>query len=64
MLQSRENIYANEFGGEKKRIGNASKITALYTRLSRDDDQDNESNSITNQKKILIRYAEEHNLLN
>ena len=27
------------------------KITALYERLSRDDEQQGESNSITNQKK-------------
>ena len=30
-----------------------SKITALYERLSRDDDLNGESNSITNQKKYL-----------
>ena len=33
------------------------KITALYERLSRDDDQQGESNSIANQKKILLKYA-------
>ena len=34
-----------------------SKITALYERLSRDDDLNGESNSITNQKKYLEDYA-------
>ena len=29
------------------------KITALYERLSRDDDQEGESNSIVNQKRYL-----------
>ena len=29
------------------------KITALYERLSRDDDQQGESNSISNQKSYL-----------
>jgi hypothetical protein len=33
------------------------KITALYERLSRDDEQQGESNSITNQKKYLADYA-------
>ena len=33
------------------------KITALYERLSRDDDLAGESNSITNQKKYLEDYA-------
>ncbi|MFI3255501.1 MAG: recombinase family protein, partial [Eubacteriales bacterium] len=33
------------------------KITALYSRLSRDDEQTGESNSITNQKSYLEQYA-------
>ncbi len=33
------------------------KITALYERLSRDDDLQGESNSISNQKKLLQDYA-------
>ena len=33
------------------------KITALYERLSRDDEQSGESNSITNQKIMLEDYA-------
>ena len=35
-------------------------ITALYERLSRDDDQEGESNSIVNQKAMLESYAQEH----
>ena len=35
-------------------------ITALYVRLSVDDRAEGESNSITNQKKILERYCREH----
>ena len=31
----------------------SEKITALYERLSRDDDLQGESNSISNQKKIV-----------
>jgi DNA invertase Pin-like site-specific DNA recombinase len=34
------------------------KITALYCRLSQDDMIDGESNSITNQKLILKKYAD------
>ena len=33
------------------------KITALYERLSRDDEQAGESNSILNQKKYLEEYG-------
>ena len=36
------------------------KITALYCRLSQDDALDGESNSITNQKALLSKYAAEH----
>ena len=36
---------------------NTNKIAALYSRLSRDDEMQGESNSITNQKKILEDYA-------
>ena len=40
------------------------KITALYERLSRDDELQGESNSIMNQKKILEEYAKKNNLEN
>ena len=36
---------------------NQGKITALYERLSRDDELQGESNSILNQKKYLEDYA-------
>ncbi len=34
-----------------------AKITALYCRLSQDDGREGESNSISNQKEILLSYA-------
>lgn len=40
------------------------KITALYCRLSQDDMLQGESNSITNQKAILKRYADDNNFRN
>jgi len=40
------------------------KITALYCRLSRDDELQGESNSITNQKAILQKYADENGFSN
>ena len=40
------------------------KITALYERLSRDDDLAGESNSITNQKKYLEDYAKKNGFKN
>ena len=39
-------------------------ITALYERLSRDDDVEGESNSIQNQKKLLEEYAKQHGFPN
>jgi len=40
-------------------------ITALYCRLSRDDELNNgDSNSIANQKRILTQYAEENRFSN
>ena len=40
------------------------KITALYCRLSRDDELNGDSNSIINQKRILGEYAAEHGFEN
>lgn len=40
------------------------KITALYCRLSRDDELQGDSNSIINQKHILSAYAKEHGFQN
>ena len=41
-----------------------SKITALYSRLSRDDELIGESNSITNQKAMLADYAAKNGFSN
>ena len=45
---------------EKEQIG----ITALYCRLSRDDGMDGDSNSVTNQKRLLSQKAKEMGLSN
>lgn len=42
----------------------SDKITALYCRLSRDDELTGESNSIKNQKLILSKYAEDNKFQN
>ena len=39
-------------------------VTALYCRLSHDDELKGESNSISNQKRMLETYAREHGLTN
>ena len=44
----------------KNRQTENNKITALYERLSRDDELMGESNSITNQKAMLEKYAQEN----
>lgn len=41
-----------------------TKLTALYERLSRDDEQLGDSNSIVNQKKMLEDYARQHEFEN
>ena len=41
-----------------------NKITALYPRLSRDDELQGESLSIENQKRILQTYAQDHGFAN
>lgn len=46
-----------------RQTGN-NKITALYERLSRDDELMGESNSITNQKAMLEKYANENGFSN
>ena len=42
----------------------AEKITALYARLSREDEQNGESNSISNQKAMLTDYAKKNTFKN
>ena len=47
----------------KKQPEKKEKITALYCRLSQDDGREGESNSISNQKEILLQYAKQHGFL-
>ena len=42
----------------------ADKITALYCRLSQEDTNEGESNSIQNQRTILLQYAKENHFPN
>lgn len=42
----------------------SDKITAIYCRLSRDDEQAGESNSIVNQRAILKRFAQDQGFRN
>jgi site-specific DNA recombinase len=45
-------------------VSTGSKITALYCRLSRDDELSGDSNSIKNQKAILQKYADDNGFRN
>ncbi len=45
-------------------VANIDKITALYERLSKDDELQGESNSISNQKEFLSNYARENGYIN
>ena len=48
----------------KKKQPNEQRITALYARLSRDDEKDGISGSIQNQRAILEKYASDNRLPN
>ena len=54
--------FTGSYDGERSRnyVRQSDRITALYCRLSRDDElQGGDSNSIVNQKAILSKYAKE-----
>ena len=50
--------------GAEIMLRQSDKITALYCRLSRDDELQGDSNSIVNQKAILSKYAKENHFSN
>lgn len=50
--------------GAETMLRQSGKITALYCRLSRDDELTGDSNSIVNQKAILSKYAKENHFSN
>lgn len=56
MQLAMKNNFNYNYGGEE--------ITAHYCRLSRDDEQQGDSNSIVNQKEMLKKYAKEHGFTN
>lgn len=47
-----------------KKYNYGGDVTALYARLSKDDDLVGDSNSIVHQKEILAKYAKEHGFTN
>jgi len=49
---------------KQPQMTNESKITALYCRLSRDDELQGDSNSIIHQKEILKKYADDNGFEN
>ena len=50
--------------GAESMLRQSGKITALYCRLSRDDELTGDSNSIVNQKAILSKYTKENHFSN
>ena len=46
---------------ESNELDNSEYSAALYMRLSKDDGDKEESESITNQRKILSSYAKDNN---
>ena len=52
------------FKEETEMLGATNKITALYCRLSQEDERAGESLSIENQKSMLLQYAREHHFPN
>ena len=61
-IASTEQVRKGDFSMKKQ--SEQTKITALYERLSRDDELAGESNSIVNQKKMLEKYAKEQGFSN
>jgi hypothetical protein len=55
---------AAEADCRKEKIMKQSKITVLYSRLSRDDEATGDSLSIVNQKAMLEKYAEQNGFVN
>ena len=52
-------------GGQKvPKIRDFNRVTALYERLSKDDEQQGESNSILNQKRFLEDFARKSGMTN
>ena len=52
-------------GGQKvPKIRDFDRVTALYERLSKDDEQQGESNSILNQKRFLEDFARKSGMTN
>ena len=49
---------------EDSNMRQSEKITAIYCRLSREDELANESNSISNQRAILEKYARDQGFRN
>ena len=48
----------------KEDVMDQQKITIIYCRLSNEDAQEGESNSIANQREYLTRYARNHGYTN
>ena len=61
MLQSNTRPAVNSFPFT---VLSSDEITALYCRLSQDDKQEGDSNSISHQVEILTKYAKEHGIEN
>lgn len=61
-IASTKQVRKGDFSMKKQ--SEQPKITALYERLSRDDELAGESNSIVNQKKMLEKYAKEQGFSN
>ena len=58
MTNAQPQTAAQASGCRKEEAMKQSKLTALYERLSREDGDNQESNSIQTQKQILEKYAE------
>jgi len=54
------NNAAHFYKGNEQEQNEAENLTALYERLSQEDSNNGESNSIANQKKILESYCKSH----
>ena len=49
---------------DRQLFNSCEKWAALYVRLSRDDENEGDSNSIAHQIEILTKYAKDHGITN
>ena len=64
IIVTRQDTVTVGLEAEMNRQSEIEKWAALYVRLSRDDENEGDSNSISHQVEILTKYCRDHGILN